>query len=168
MVGGGMILGNGTLLMVAVLQLIPVHENILTARRYRMLAQVHDKRKLDAIDFAEMARQRQDEKVARGSFMSIPMNIEGIGIDDIGFTDVVTINLHNDFQVSRHAMKHVELYSAPTQVEGVLKVVDPLKITTQLAKHWFCIMFRYLHIVVRNETDVGIMHQIASGFRFLV
>ena len=93
-------------------------------------------------------------KIAGGALMPIPFDIEGVGIHDEGFANTVAIDLQDHFQIGRHAVMHIKLDSAPTQAERILEIVDALKIAAKFAKHGFCVVFRYLHIVVRNKTEI--------------
>ena len=121
---------NQTLLWIAILQLKPVHEDIFFLGRNRMLAQMNDKRKLDAVDLAEMCRIRINIKIAGTALMAVPLHVIGIGINNIRFADGVAVDLKNDLQIGRYAKIHIEFYFSPSNIEFIFIVIDPLEKTS--------------------------------------
>ena len=152
MVRRGMLVGNRSMLGMAVLKLVPVHENIFAARSDRMLTQMHDEREFDAIDLAEMRGKRVNVEVARCPFVAIPFHVVGIGIHDIGFTNRIAVNLDDNFQISRSAVKHIELDAPPANIESILEIIDSLKKTAQLTEYGFCVVFSYLHSAIQTKS----------------
>ena len=61
--------------------------------------------------------------------MAIPLNIMGIGINDIGFADaVITIDFKHHFYIGLYAEVYVKFYFSPAYIELIIVIIDPLKI----------------------------------------
>lgn len=140
-----MLVADAAMLLMTILQLMPVHENVFMARDDGLLAQMNDEGKLDAIDATEMGGKRVNIKIPRRPFMAIPLNVVGIGINDVSLANRFAVDLDDHLQIGGHAVEQIELDSPPANVEGVLEIVDPLKIAAEFAKHRFGVVFRYLH-----------------------
>jgi hypothetical protein len=107
---------------------------------------VQDKRKLDAVDMAEIFGKRVDVKIPSAAFMAVPLHVMGIGIDYITFLDAMfPVDFQDDFQVGMNAMPQIKINLSPTDKKFIVKIINPLKISAQISMNRRGIVFRKLH-----------------------
>jgi citrate lyase gamma subunit len=145
-IGGGPFGGDSSVLRLLRAQLAPVHEDVFGLRRQRMLVDMSDKGELDAIDVAETVRRGMNIEIPGSPLVMIPFDIVGVGVDNVGFTDVVVpIDPQDDLQVDLSPEPDVEDDLAPAQMEFLVEVVGSHERAAEVSVHRHCILFCCIH-----------------------
>lgn len=67
-------------------------------------------------------------KISGTSFMEIPLYIVCIGINNIGFTDIVfPIDFEHYFEIDLDAVINIKIYFSPADIKFIIKIIDSLK-----------------------------------------
>lgn len=126
--------GDPAILRRLLAQLLPVHENVFELRGDRVFVEVHHKGQLDTVGRPEATGRGMDVEIPGAPFVMVPLDIVGIGIDNIGFANIIiSIDPQDDFHIYLGAEVHIEADFSPTQIKFLVKVVHPNERPSQVA-----------------------------------
>jgi hypothetical protein len=119
----------------AVVDLVPVHENVLTAGHDRPLTEVNDERELHATDRPQPGGIRQHEEIPHAAPVTDPLHVESVGIHDVGLADFLPVDAKDHLQVGRDPVRDIELNLAPPNAKGVPEIIAALEIPAQFSAY---------------------------------
>ena len=109
---------------------------------------MNNESKLDAVNRAEVIGKRVYVKIAGTALVAIPLNIKGIGINNVGFANtVITIHFENDFDIGLNAEKNIKFDFSPAYIKFIIEIIDSLKIAAQMPMNRHGIVFCYFHVI---------------------
>jgi len=147
--------GDSSVLGMAFAYLVAIHEDVFELRGDRVLAEVHHVSELDTGGVPEAAREGMNVEVARTSLVVVPVDVVGIGVDDVGLADVVfPIDPQDELDVGLHTMPDIEADLAPAKIELLVEVIHPHEGTTEIPVHRHCIILCCFHGLIRRSCVV--------------
>ena len=105
---------------------------------------MRDKGELHTICVSEGAGDGMDIEIPRPPLMLIPLNVIGLGIDNVRFTNImIPIDPQDNLQIDLDTERNVETDSAPAKIKLLIEVVDPHERAAQIPVHRYCICLLY-------------------------
>ena len=97
-----------------------------------------------------------DVEIPRAPLVMVPLNIVGVGVNNVGFANIVVpIDPEDNLYVHLYAERYIEDDLAPAQIEFLVEVVGPNERTAKVSVHGDRVFVCCIHVKERPPILFG-------------